>query len=91
MRNTIVEEEDRLQAIVCLFVLPFLAISVHEPSVSEVATEVASVVPVGPPVAPCAYIGLPDRVLDNAQVVSAILALAGVQGKANDVWLWAES
>ena len=57
---------------------------------SEAAAEIASVVPVGPPVAPCAYIRLPDRVLDNAQMVSAILALAGVQREANDVRLRAE-
>ena len=84
------EEEDRLQAIACFFVSN-LDISVHEPSVPEVAAEVASVIPVGPPVAPCAYIGLPDRVLDNAQVISAILALAGVQREANDLRLRAES
>ena len=64
--------------------------SVHEPSVSEVAAQIASVVPVGPPVAPRAYIWLPDRVLDNAKMVRAIVALARVQGEANDVRLRAE-
>ena len=64
--------------------------SVHEPSMSEVAAQIASVVPVGPPVAPRANIGLPNRVLDNAKMVRTVIALARVQRESYDVRLWAE-
>ena len=53
--------------------------SVHQPSVSEVAAEVPTVVPVGPPVAPRANIRLPDRVLHDAQVIGTIVALARIE------------
>ena len=65
-----VEEEETLQTasdrMSASLLFTYLTFSVHEPSVPEVAAKIASVVPVGPPLAPRTLIRLIDRVLDNA-------------------------
>ena len=64
--------------------------SVHHPSVAEVPWEVPSIFPVGPPLHPCADVGLPQRVLCDAQMVRAIVRLSVVKREGDAVWLWSE-
>ena len=69
---------------------PTLCDSVHHPSVAEVPGEVPSIFPVGPPLHPCANVGLPQRVLCDAQMVRAIVRLSVVKREGDTVWLWSE-
>ena len=61
-------------------------ISVEHPSVAKVARQVPPVVPVGPPLAPGALAWLPQRVLDDAEMVGPAFCVAVVEGEADAVW-----
>ena len=64
--------------------------SVEHPAEAHVAREISAIIPVRPDLAPSTDVGLPESVLNNAQMVAATLSEARVEREADTVGLWAE-
>lgn len=64
--------------------------SVEHPTLAHVAGQIPAIVPVGPDLAPGADIGLPESVLNDAEVIAAALSKARVQREGDTVGLGTE-